>query len=226
MESRRVDGVPRYERARPAPSRSDRGGPNSAGNYPPLYYLYADIGYFIDQGGTAFGRLYTMRLWAVLLLALNALAGWLLAGEILGPRRLPQLACGAIAGLLPMETFMGASVNPDALMVPLWTFALWLGARIIVRRAPIRDVVAICAVAAAAVLTKAPRTPSCPRWFSLSSPAASGGRRNSARARCVKLPLLVWSFSFLFSGGSGWPRRRDAARSIRWEPGRGQLRSR
>jgi hypothetical protein len=53
-----------------------------------------------------------------------------------------------------METFMGASVNPDALMVPLWTLALWLGARVIVRRAPIRDVVAVCAVAAAAVLTK------------------------------------------------------------------------
>ena len=95
-----------------------------------------------------------MRLWAVLLLALNALAGWLLAGEILGPRRLPQLACGAVAGLLPMETFMGVSVNPDALMVPLWTLALWLGARVIIRRAPIRDVVAVSAVAAAAVLTK------------------------------------------------------------------------
>jgi 4-amino-4-deoxy-L-arabinose transferase-like glycosyltransferase len=142
------------ERARPAPSRADRGGVNTVADYPPLYYLYAAIGYLFNHGGTAFGRLYTMRLWGILLLALNALAGWLLAGEILGRKRLPQLACGAVAGLLPMETFMGVSVNPDALMVPLWTLALWLGARVIIRRAPVRDVVAVCAVAAAAVLTK------------------------------------------------------------------------
>ena len=142
------------ERAHPAPSRADGGGPNPAGINPPLYYLYSDMAYFFDHDGTAFGRLYTMRLWAVLLVALNALAGWLLAGEILGRRRLPQLACGAVAGLLPMETFIGASVNPDALMVPLWTLALWLGARVIIRRAPIRDVVALGLVAAAAVLTK------------------------------------------------------------------------
>jgi 4-amino-4-deoxy-L-arabinose transferase-like glycosyltransferase len=141
------------ERSRAAPSRSDGGGPNPAGTYPPLYYLYADIGYVLDFGGTAYGHLYTMRLWGVLMVALNALAGWLLAGEVLGRRRLPQLACGAVAGLLPMETFMGASVNPDSLMVPLWTFALWLGARVIIRAAPMRDAIALCAVAAAAVLT-------------------------------------------------------------------------
>ena len=143
------------ERARPAPSRSDGGGPNPAATNPPLYYLYADIGYFLGYGGTAFGRLYSMRLWGVLMVALNALGGWLLAGEVLGRRRLPQLACGAVVGLLPMWTFMGASVNPDSLMVPLWTFALWLGARVIIRRAPVRDAVALCAVAAAAVLTMA-----------------------------------------------------------------------
>ena len=142
-------------RIHPGPSRSNGGGPNPAATNPPLAYLYADVGYFLDYGGTAFGRLYSMRLWSVLLLVLNALAGWLLAGEILGRKRLPQLACGAVAGLTPMETFIGTSVNPDALMVPLWTFALWLGARVIIRRAMIRDVVALCAVAAAAVLTKA-----------------------------------------------------------------------
>jgi len=143
------------ERANPAPSRSDGGGPNPAASNPPLYYLYADIAYFFDYGGTAFGRLYAMRLWGVLMVALNALAGWLLAGEVFGRRRLPQLACGAVAGLWPMQTFMGASVNPDSLMVPLWTFAFWLGARVIIRHAQVRDAIALCAVAAAAVLTMA-----------------------------------------------------------------------
>ena len=63
------------ERARPAPSRSDGGGPNPAATNPPLYYVYADIGYFFDFGGTAFGRLYSMRLWGVLMVALTALGG-------------------------------------------------------------------------------------------------------------------------------------------------------
>ena len=143
------------ERTAPAPSRSDGGGPNSAASNPPLFYLYSDVAYLFGGGGTAFGRLYSMRLWGVLLLAVNALAGWLLAGEILGRKRVPQLACGAVAGLMPMESFMATSINPDALMVPLWTLAFWLGARVIIRRAIMRDVVALCVVAAAAVLTKA-----------------------------------------------------------------------
>lgn len=142
------------ESGRPTPSRSNGGGPNPAAGNPPLYYLYADVAYLFDYSGTAFGRLYAMRLWGVMMVALNALAGWLLAGEVLGRRRLPQLACGAVAGLLPMETFMGASVNPDSMVVPLWTLALWLGARVIIRRARIRDVLGLCAITAAAVLTK------------------------------------------------------------------------
>jgi len=137
------------------PARTDGEGPTSATQNPPLYYLYADIGYLIDHGGTAFGRLYAMRITGVLLLALTTVGAWLLAGEVLGRRRLPQLACASVAGLLPMATFMSTAVNPDALLITLWTFALWLGARVINRRAPVRDAVALCAVTAAAILTKA-----------------------------------------------------------------------
>ncbi len=136
-------------------SRTDGEGANPAGSNPPLYYLYAAIPYLIDHGGTAFGRLYAIRIWGVVLVALTALAAWLLAGEALGRRRLPQLVCAAVVGLMPMETFISTSVNPDALMVTLWTFALWLGARVINRGVPGRDAFALGAVSAAAVLTKA-----------------------------------------------------------------------
>jgi len=142
-------------RGRAGLARTDGSGPNPAGSNPPLYYLYAAIAYRIDEGATAFGRLYAVRIWGVLLLALTALGAWLLAGETLGPRRLPQLACAAVASLMPMETFISTSVNPDAMMVTLWTFAFWLGARVINRRSQGRDAVALCAVTAAAVLTKA-----------------------------------------------------------------------
>jgi 4-amino-4-deoxy-L-arabinose transferase-like glycosyltransferase len=137
------------------PSKSDGSGPVPTDNNPPLYYLFADLGYLIDHGGTAFGRLYAIRLSGVVLLLLTTLGAWLLAGEAFGRRRLPQLACSAVAGLLPMATFMSTAVNPDALLITLWTFAMWLGARVINHRARGWDAVGLCAVVAAAILTKA-----------------------------------------------------------------------
>lgn len=137
------------------PVKDNGSGPNPASQNPPLYYLYADIGYLIDKGGTAFGRLYAMRLVGVMLILLSTAAAWLLVGETLGRRRLPQLAGAAVAGMLPMATFISTSVNPDGLLITLWTTALWLGARVVNRRAQGADVIALCAVAAAAILTKA-----------------------------------------------------------------------
>jgi 4-amino-4-deoxy-L-arabinose transferase-like glycosyltransferase len=138
-----------------APSRSNGSGPNPASSNPPLYYLFAAAGYLTDHSGTTFGRLYAIRIEGVLLLLASTVAAWLLAGETFGRRRLPQLACAAVVGLLPMNTFISTSVNPDAPMVTLWTFALWLGARVINRRAQTFDAVALCAVTAAGILTKA-----------------------------------------------------------------------
>jgi 4-amino-4-deoxy-L-arabinose transferase-like glycosyltransferase len=137
------------------PAKDNGSGPNPASQNPPLYYLYADIGYLIDKGGTTFGRLYAMRMVGVLLLLTTTIAAWLLVGETLGRRRVPQLAGAAVSGLLPMATFMSTSVNPDALLIALWTIALWLGARVINRRGQGADVIALCAVGAMAILTKA-----------------------------------------------------------------------
>ena len=168
---------------------------------PPLYYLYADIAYLVDHGGTAFGRLYAMRLWGVLLLAATALGAWLLAGETLGRRRLPQLACAAVAGLMPMETFISTSVNPDALMVALWTFALWLGARVIDRRAQLVDAVALCGVTAAAILTKATS-------LALTVPVALalivGWRRRPQVERAAALKNIAFAAAALLVPLLGW----------------------
>jgi 4-amino-4-deoxy-L-arabinose transferase-like glycosyltransferase len=136
-----------------SPSKANGGGTNPA-TYPPLYYLYAAVPYWLDHGGTEFGRLYLIRLFGVLLLDLTALGGWLLAGEIFGKRRAPQLVCGAVAGLMPMCTFMATGVNTDALLTPLWAFAIWLGVRVMRRGGRQRDMLALCGVTAAALLTK------------------------------------------------------------------------
>ncbi|HWD63683.1 MAG TPA: DUF2142 domain-containing protein [Solirubrobacteraceae bacterium] len=177
------------EQGRDPPARGDGGGLSGADQNPPLYYLFADIGYLLDHGGTAFGRLYAMRLWGVLLLAVTTSAAWLLAGETLGRRRLPQLVCAAVVGLLPMMTFISSSVNPDALLITLWTLALWLGARVINRRAGKWDVIALCAVTAAAILTKATS-------YALVAPvvlavAAGWLRRRPAERRPALIPVAV-----------------------------------
>ncbi|MGZ4192682.1 MAG: DUF2142 domain-containing protein [Solirubrobacteraceae bacterium] len=138
------------------PPRDNGSGPTSAVGNPPLYYAYAAVAYLLDHGGTAFGRLYAIRLAGVVLLALTTLSAWLLAGEVFGRRRLPQLTCAAVAGLMPMVTFMSTAVNPDALLITLWTLDLWLGARVINHRARVGDVIALGAVTAAAILAKAP----------------------------------------------------------------------
>ena len=134
--------------------RDNGGGPNSAGVNPPLYYLFANLAYWAFYPGGFFNREYAMQIWGVILLLSTIIGGWLLAGEVLGHKRLPQLACAAVCGLMPMETYVSTSITPDALMIPLWTFTLWLGARVIIRRAARRDTAALCAVAAAAILTK------------------------------------------------------------------------
>jgi hypothetical protein len=135
--------------------RGNGGGRDTAEANPPLYYLYAAVGYLIDRGGTALGRLYSIQLWGVLLLLATTVGGWLLAGETFGRQRTAQLACASVVGLLPMMAFLSTSVNADSMLITVWTFALWLGARVINRRAGAIDSAALCAATSAAILIKA-----------------------------------------------------------------------
>ncbi len=183
------------------PSRSNGGGPNPESYDPPLYYLYADLAYWATDGSNAVTHYYYMRIWGIGLLALTVLATWLLIGELLGRRRVPQLAGAAVVGLFPGEAFTSTSVNPDGLMIALWTLAFWLGARVIKRGARPRDAVGLCAVTAAAVLTQ-------PISYALVAPALlalvfglTGSPRDRLRARlrpaavalvAVCVPVIAW----------------------------------
>ena len=137
------------------PSRSNGGGPVPASGNPPPYYVFTDLAYWATYPGNAFDRLYAMRIWTLTLLLVTVVGAWLLAGEVLGRRRLPQLVCAGVAGLIPMETSISSSVNPDSLVIAMSTLALWLGARVIIRAARPLDVVALSAVTATAILGKA-----------------------------------------------------------------------
>ncbi|MHB8690865.1 MAG: DUF2142 domain-containing protein [Solirubrobacteraceae bacterium] len=178
-------------------SRSNGGGPTPSAGYPPLYYATAVGAYLAPLGGDSFDRLNAVQLWGVLLLLGTVTGAWLLAGEVFGRRRLLQLITAAVAGLEPMSTFLSTSVTPDALLLPLWTLVLWAGARVIKRGAPQRDVKLLCALLAAAILTK-------PTSYALIPACALalviGWRRGEARSgveavrllgRALILPVLV-----------------------------------
>jgi 4-amino-4-deoxy-L-arabinose transferase-like glycosyltransferase len=181
--------------------RSDGGGASTASGNPPLYYLVAAAGYLVDGGGTAFGRLYAIRLEGVVLLLLTALGAWLLAGETFGRRRLPQLVTAATATLLPMSSFISTDVTPDALMITEWTFALWLGSRVINRAARTADVAALCAITAAAILTKSSSYAFVP---GLLLAVALGLARRPAGQRLPRIPALTGCGAVLAAPVVAW----------------------
>ncbi len=188
--------------ARQHPSQSDGGGPNAEAANPPLFYLYSDLAYWASGSDNAFGRLYAMRLWGVPLLLTNVVAAWLLAGEVFGRRRPAQFICAAVSGLVPMQTFISVAISPDALMVPLWTVALWLGARVIKRGAQTGDAAWLCAVTAAAILTKATSYALVPAALAALAlgwrgRTAAQGRRDGRSLLAALSALIVPVFAWL-----------------------------
>jgi hypothetical protein len=140
--------------ARLAPdARRDGGSENPAAQYLPVYYAYAAAAYDV-AGGTIFDRLYAVRIWSGLLLLITVGATWLLAGEVLGRRPILQLAVAGVVGLAPMEVFITSSVNPDALLYPLWALSLWLGVRVLRRGLDVRGGAALVAASVLAGLTQ------------------------------------------------------------------------
>jgi hypothetical protein len=138
----------------PESAREDGGGYNFAQSNPPLFYGLESLPYRAASGGDLFARLTAARMVSVLLLLVTVAAAWLLAGTVFGPRRELQLAAAAVPALLPMVTFISSSITPDALLYPLWTLALWLGARILKRQGGPLDAAALLGVTGLAIATK------------------------------------------------------------------------
>ena len=134
--------------------RADGGGPNPAGSNPPLYYLYAGLGYRAAAGGDIFDRLLAVRLVGLLWPLLVTVGVWLLAGELFGRDRTLQLAAAALAGLLPMLSFVSASINPDGMLYATWTFFLWLGVRALRRGLDLPTAAGLALVTGVALVVK------------------------------------------------------------------------
>jgi len=133
----------------------DGGGVGPAYDYPPVAYAWQALGYVAASSGTLFDRLLGARLMSALWVPVTVLGTWLLAGEVLGRRRVLQTAAAAVPALAPMFAFVSASVSPDGMMYALWTLALWLGVRCVRRGVPLRDAAAFFALVGLACTVKA-----------------------------------------------------------------------
>lgn len=143
-----------WSRADAALTADDRseGGPTTAMANPPLYYLYEAIPYTVARGGSFFDRAMTMRLANLPLLLIGVVFTWLLAGELLGRRWAQVTAAGSVT-LLPQLTNITATINPDVMLVALWSAALYL-MTVILRRGATRSRLGwLALVSAGALLT-------------------------------------------------------------------------
>jgi 4-amino-4-deoxy-L-arabinose transferase-like glycosyltransferase len=170
MNSDQVAGVPEtkpewseraYERwqrrdgSLPERLRENGGGPNPAAGNPPLYYLYAAAGYKAASGGDIFDRILAARVVGLLWPLLVTLGVWLLAGELFGRDRTLQLAAAGLAGLVPMLSFISASINPDGMLYAAWALFLWLGVRALRRGLDLPTALGLAAVTGVALVVKA-----------------------------------------------------------------------
>ena len=96
--------------------RKNGSGPNSAANYPPLYYAYEAVVYKLSPSRSELARLFVMRLATVLLFVVTVGLTWLIAAELLAATWARALATGLVA-LQPKLAFGGGIVNPDLMLV-------------------------------------------------------------------------------------------------------------
>jgi len=145
-------------------ARSDGNGPNPIAQNPPLYYLWEAGAYLAAERLDLIDRLFAMKLANALLYLATICFVWLLAGEVFRRRDLQTLAT-AVVVLLPQLAWLSGHVNPDTLLVTIWTAFFWLAARVLRCGGAAPELAAMGAAAGAAALTHG-------RGLALAVPAA------------------------------------------------------
>jgi 4-amino-4-deoxy-L-arabinose transferase-like glycosyltransferase len=140
------------ERTLPASGRGDGGGLDPAAKNPPLYYGYEAVVYRLSPDTSLFGRQLATRLASVLLLVVTVGLTWVAISELTARTWARVLAAGVVA-LQPQLTFIGAIVNPDILLVTIWTAFIALSVVTLSRGPTSWRVLGLCALAAGSALT-------------------------------------------------------------------------
>ena len=149
LEERRFTAV---DKARGEKGEEDGSGPNPLGKNPPLYYAYQAVPYWVGSLGSFWDRLTLMRLASGLLFLLTVTFTWLAAAEVFAAMWPRVIATGAVA-LLPQLTALSGTINSDNLLVAVWTAFTYVALRLVRHGPSARRILALCALAAASLLT-------------------------------------------------------------------------
>lgn len=110
--------------ASPQPSRLNDGN-SMAAPYPPAYYVLAATVYRALGDQSVVERFFAVRLMSSLFLLLTVAIAFALAGE-LWTSLLARASFAMLLGFQPMLTFLGNSVNNDAMLIALVSAVSWL----------------------------------------------------------------------------------------------------
>jgi hypothetical protein len=144
-----------WRRADAPLTHADRadGGFTSAMSNPPLYYVYSAIPYVATSWLSIFDRDFAMRMFNLPLLVAVVWLTWLIAGELLGPRRWPQVLATTAVALNPQLIQLAAVANPDMMLAAEWVAFFYL-AVMAIRHGPTRGrVLGMAALCVASCLT-------------------------------------------------------------------------
>jgi 4-amino-4-deoxy-L-arabinose transferase-like glycosyltransferase len=130
----------------------DGAGPNPMAKNPPLYYAYEALPYYVGSAGSFWDRLIVMRLASGVLYLIAVAFTWLAAAEVFRSTWPRVLATGCVA-LLPQLTSISGTINADNLLIAVWTAFTFVALRLVRRGPSARRVLALCALAAASLLT-------------------------------------------------------------------------
>jgi hypothetical protein len=133
-------------------AEDDGAGPNPIAKNPPLYYAYEALPYYVGSAGSFWDRLVVMRLASGLLFLLVVTFTWLAAAEVFAATWPRVLATGCVA-LLPQLTSVSGTINADNLLIAAWAGFLFVALRLLRRGPSARRILALCALAAASMLT-------------------------------------------------------------------------
>jgi 4-amino-4-deoxy-L-arabinose transferase-like glycosyltransferase len=134
-------------------SRSDGGGPTSASQQPPVYYVVASVPYRLFAWADLPTRLLAIRLLSAVFFAATALTAAALAAELLPSLRPAPVVAGLAIALQPVMGFIGGGVSPDAMFAFVGALLLLLVVRGLRRPSP-KAAAAIALTGSAAAVTK------------------------------------------------------------------------
>lgn len=133
---------------------TNSGGPNPAGNYPPLYYAAAAVAYKASPDRSLLGRLWAMRAIGALMFAAIVWLSWLITAELLAARW-QRAFVAAVVAIQPKLGQMAGVINPDVMLTAISLGALLAGLRIARTGPTARRALALGLLSAAGVLCHA-----------------------------------------------------------------------